>query len=427
MLKEGQKITVKCEEMNNFGNSVCRIDGLVVFVNGAVSGDYVEAEVKKITSNYAIAETTKIIKQSPYRVTPACTVYDRCGGCAFSTLHISKENEIKTSYVKGTLNKFGVSADVESAVCPVDSFYRNKVILFYANGRFGYMEKATNRVVPHKACPLNEGVFDDIARFTAKELDETKLRALYMRKSSRENGEIMVCPIFSKKTDIKHYAKKLRGEFPRVTSVLSGFIAGREFVLEACEFELVRGEEYVKDEICGLEFEISPKSFYQVNHACASELYEKVISLLGADKDSKIADLFCGTGTIGMVVAKRTGAHVYGVEIEPSAVEDAKRNAIINEVENIEFFEGDAKNFNKNVDACIIDPPRKGCSDFMIDTLLRLNPKKIIYVSCNPDTMARDLKKLSRKYDLSSPVFTYNMFPKTSHVESLVCLTRQAN
>ncbi len=425
MLKEGQKCTIKCEEMNNFGNVVCRIDGIVVFINGAVSGDVVEVEIKKITSNYAIAETTKIISQSPYRITPSCTVYDRCGGCVFSMININKENEIKTEYVKGTLKKFGIEAMVDDIVCPVHDFYRNKVILFYANGRFGYMERASNRVVPHKSCPLNDGIFDDIARFTAKELDDKKLRALYLRKSSAESGEIMVCPIFSKPTDIKHYAKKLKNEFSRVSTVLSGHIYGKDFVLEACEFETVRGDGYIRDTICGLTFEISPKSFYQINHACATELYEKAISYLDADENSQIADLFCGTGTIGMIVAKRTGAKVYGVEIEPSAVEDAKRNAKHNGVSNIEFFEGDAKNFNKKVDACIIDPPRKGCSDFMLDTLLRLNPKKIIYVSCNPDTMARDLKKLTRKYKITEPISVFNMFPKTGHIESVVCLTRK--
>ena len=425
MLKEGQKYTIKCEEMNNFGNAVCRIDGLVVFVNGAVSGETVEVEIKKISSSYAIAETTRIVSTSPYRITPACTVFDRCGGCAFSTVHISKENEIKEKYVASTLKKFGIEAEVDKIVCPVDDFYRNKIVLFYSNGRFGYMEKATNRVVPHKACPLNDGIFDDIARFTAKELDDKKLRALYLRKASGDDGEIMVCPIFTKQTDIKHYAKKLRSEFPRVSTVLSGFIFGRDFVLEACEFKTVLGEGYIRDKMCGLEFEISPKSFYQVNHECATELYEKAIEYLEADEHTTVADLFCGTGTIGMIVAKRTGAFVYGVEIEPSAVEDAKRNAVLNEVDNIEFFEGDAKNFNKKVDACIIDPPRKGCSDFMLDTLLRLNPKKIVYVSCNPDTMARDLKKLTRKYNIKEPISIFNMFPKTAHVESVVCLTRR--
>ena len=425
MLKEGQKCTIKCEEMNNFGNVVCKIDGLVVFVNGAVSGDTVEAEIKKITSNYAVAETTKILAYSPYRITPPCTVYDRCGGCVFSMVNIAKENEIKAEYVKGTLKKFGIDAEVDKAICPVHDFYRNKVVLFFANGRFGYMERASNRVVPHKACPLNDGIFDDIARFTAKEIDDNKLRALYLRKSSEEDGEIMVAPIFSKPTDIKHYAKKLKNEFPRVSTVLSGHIYSKDFAIELCEFEAVRGDGYIKDTICGLEFEISPKSFYQVNHACATELYEKTISYLDVDENAKVADLFCGTGTIGMIVAKRTGAKVYGVEIEPSAVEDAKRNAKNNGVENIEFFEGDAKDFDKKVDACIIDPPRKGCSDFMIDTLLRLNPKKIVYVSCNPDTMARDLKKLTKKYKIKEPISVFNMFPKTGHVESVVCLTRE--
>lgn len=427
MLKEGQKYILKCEEMNNFGNSVCRIDGIVVFVNGAVSGDTVEARIKKITSNYAIAETIKLVIASPHRIAPACTVFENCGGCSFSAVHISKENSIKENYVRGTLKKFGIDAQVDKIVCPVNDFYRNKVILFHANGRFGYMEKASNRVVPHKACPLNDGIFDDIARFTAKKIDDSKLRALYMRKASGENGEIMVCPIFKRPTDIKHYAKKVKTEFPRVSTVLMGYTYNRDFVLDACEFKIVSGDGHITDEICGLKFEISPKSFYQVNHACATELYERVIECLDVKENSEIADLFCGTGTIGMITAKRTGAKVYGVEIEPSAVEDAKKNAKLNDVYNIEFFEGDAKNFDKKVDACIIDPPRKGCSDFMLDTLLRLNPEKIVYVSCNPDTMARDLKKLCKKYKITEPISIYNMFPKTAHIECVACLARKTS
>jgi 23S rRNA (uracil1939-C5)-methyltransferase len=183
----------------------------------------------------------------------------------------------------------------------------------------------------------------------------------------------------------------------------------------------------LEDELCSIKVEISAKSFYQVNHKCATALYERAISLLDASHDSTVADLFCGTGTIGLIVAKRTGAKVYGVEIEPDAVSDAKRNAKRNGIENIEFFEDDAGNFDIQVDACIIDPPRKGCSDFMIETLLRLAPKKIVYISCNPDTMCRDIKRLSKSYEISSPVTPYNMFPRTSHVESLVCLTKQTN
>ncbi len=425
MLKEKQKYTLICEEMNNFGNAVCRIDGMVVFVNGAVSGDTVEAEITKITSSYAIAEAKKLISPSPYRIAPECSAFGECGGCAFGAVHIDKENAIKENYVKGTMRKFGIDAEIDKIVCPASAPYRNKVILFYNDGAFGYMEKSSNRVVAHKRCPLNDKIFDDIATFTLSEIDTTYLRALFIRKADGDEGDIMVCPIFRKATDIKHYARKLRTEFPRVKSVLCGIVAGRDFVLEACKFKNVLGDGYIEDELCSLKFKISPKSFYQVNHKCAEALYEKAISYLDAHEDSTVADLFCGTGTIGLIVAKRTGAMTYGVEIEHDAVLDAKRNARLNEVTNIEFFEGDAKDFDKRVDACIIDPPRKGCSDFAIETLLRLSPKKIVYISCNPDTLARDLKKLSKKYQITTPITPYNMFPRTSHVESVVCLTRK--
>lgn len=425
MLKENQKYILKCEETNNFGNAVCRIDGMVVFVCGAVSGDVVEAEIQKITTSYAVANVTKIITPSQSRIEPDCPAFGECGGCTFLNVSIEKENEIKTNYVKSTLSKFGIDAEVENTVCKSCSEYRNKVVLFYEKGKLGYVRSASNKVVPHERCPLNEKIIDDIANFTLNEIDTTYLRALFVRKASGENGGIMVCPIFKKPTDVKHYARRLRNEFPRVESVMSGVCAGRDFIIESCKFKHVLGEEGIIDELCGLEFFISPKSFYQVNHDCAESLYEKVLSLLDANEYKNVADLFCGTGTIGLIVAKRTGAYVYGVEIEPEAVKDAKNNATLNEISNIEFFEKDAKDFDRPVDACIIDPPRKGCSDFMIETLLRLLPEKIVYVSCNPDTLARDLKKLTKKYEISSPLTPYNMFPRTSHVESVVRLERR--
>ena len=170
---------------------------------------------------------------------------------------------------------------------------------------------------------------------------------------------------------------------------------------------------------------MSPKSFYQVNPVCAEAIYERAIELLDPQEDSIIADLFCGIGTMGIIVAKRTGARVYGVEIEPQAVRDAKQNARLNGVKTIEFTAEDASKFDKQIDSCIIDPPRKGCSPLMIETLLRLKPKKIVYVSCNPDTMCKDLALLLKEYEISSPVYTYNQFPKTSHVEGVVRLTRK--
>ena len=188
---------------------------------------------------------------------------------------------------------------------------------------------------------------------------------------------------------------------------------------------MLYGDGYIYDELLGLSFRISPSSFYQVNHTCAEKLYEKAIELANLTPNDKCADLFCGTGTIGIIAAKKTGATVYGVEINEDAVRDAKFNAKLNGIKNISFTATDAKNFNEKVDVAIIDPPRKGCSPFMIDTLLRLKPNRIVYVSCNADTLARDLKALLGEYHIASPLFPFNMFPKTSHVESVVCLTRK--
>ena len=174
-----------------------------------------------------------------------------------------------------------------------------------------------------------------------------------------------------------------------------------------------------------MKFRISPSSFYQVNPACAELLYNKTIELADLTDSDTCADLFCGTGTIGLICAKKTGANVYGVEINEDAVKDAKFNAKLNDISNISFESTDAKNFNKNVDVCIVDPPRKGCSQFMIETLLRLKPKRIVYVSCNADTLMRDLKALQNEYNIASPLYPFNMFPKTSHVENVICLNHK--
>ena len=195
--------------------------------------------------------------------------------------------------------------------------------------------------------------------------------------------------------------------------------------MENAKFKVIYGDGYITDTLCGLTFRISPESFYQVNHTCAELLYEKAIELAALNEKSVCADLFCGTGTIGIVAAHKTGATVYGVEIVEKAVADAKYNAKSNNIKNAHFQAMDASKFDKQVDVCIIDPPRKGCSPFMLDTLKRLNPERIVYVSCNTDTMVRDIKELSNNYKISSPVSIFNLFPRTSHVESVVCLKRQ--
>ena len=424
MLKVGMSYTVTIEETNIFANGVCHIDGMTVFVEGAVSSEICDVEITTVFPKYAYAKCTGIHKVSDSRVVPTCSLCDKCGGCTFSNVTQKFENQVKLDYVRTSFRKNKIEAEFEEIVCPVDEKYRNKVVLYFHEGRFGYMARSTNNVVAHNECMLNDAVFDEIAAFTAKELRDKPIRALYMRKSSHDVPQIMVCPIFYKQTDIFSYVASLVKKFPNVRTVLYSVCNDKDFALENIKFKTLYGDGYISDVLCGLSFRISPESFYQVNHSCAQLLYEKAINLAELNESSVCADLFCGTGTIGIIAGKKTGATVYGVEIVEKAVEDAKNNGKANGVKNVHFKAMDAGKFDKAVDVCIIDPPRKGCSKFMLDTLKRLKPKKIVYISCNVDTMTRDIRELSEEYKISSPVSVFNLFPRTSHVETVVRLAK---
>ena len=380
MINVGGCHSVVIEDTNIFGKGVCHVENIVVFVDGAVKGESCNIEITKIYPRYAYAVCKEILEKAEHRITPVCSCYGKCGGCSF--LHITQEfeNEIKYNYVKSAFAKQKIEVELEKTVCPVDDKYRNKVILFYDGASFGYMAEGTNKIVKHSSCMLNDAIFDEIAEFTAKELGSTTVRALYLRKSN-DNEQIMVCPIFFEKTDAVKYATALVNRFPNVVTVITGVLKDREFAQEKVKFSTLYGDGYIYDTLCGLKFRISPESFYQVNHTCAELLYEKAIELADLTKDSVCADLFCGTGTIGIIAAHKTGATVYGVEIVEKAIKDAKFNAQENGIKTAHFTAMDAGKFDKQVDTCIIDPPRKGCSPFMIDTLKRLKPKKIVYVS----------------------------------------------
>ena len=425
MLKVGDNYRVCIEDTNIYGNGVCHIDNKVVFVEKAVLGDVCEIEITEICSKYAYAKLSSLVNSSSNRIEPCCEHYKKCGGCSFLHVTCESENHIKEEYVKKSFQKHGLSPVVEKISCPVSEKYRNKVVLFFDGESFGYMEGGTNEIVPHRKCLLNDDLFDEIATETAKLLKNAPIRALYLRKSSKETPEIMICPILYSKTNLDSYAKVILGKFPEIKTILVAVSDDEKLLLEKVSFETIYGDGTINDEICGISFRISPESFYQVNHNCAEKLYNKAIELAGLEKGMVCADLFCGTGTIGIISAKSTGASVYGVEIVEKAIEDAKYNARLNKVKNAYFEAMDACKFDKKVDVAIIDPPRKGCSSYMIKTLLNLKPKKIVYISCNTDTQVRDVKLLSEYYEFSSSVYPFNLFPRTSHVESVVCLTRR--
>lgn len=425
MLKVNDLFIVKIEDTNIFANGVCHIDNMVVFVEGGIKDELCEIEITRVYPHYAYAICRNVIYKSSARITPSCPLFNTCGGCSFSHITIEEENSIKENYVKSSFLKQGIDVELEKIVCPVSEKYRNKVVLFYDGSLFGYMAQGTNYIVPHNECDLNDGIFDDISKFIAEKITVEPVRAIYLRKSSHQSPQIMLSIILWKDCDINSLINAVKEKFEQIKTILVGISSEKDFVLEKIKLKRMIGDGYIYDTMCGLKFRISPESFYQINHSCAEELYEKAILLADLNSDTVCADLFCGTGTIGIISAKKTGAMVYGVEIVEKAIEDAKFNANLNKIENIHLEAMDAKKFNKRVDVCIIDPPRKGCSDFMIDALNRLLPSKIVYVSCNVDTMVRDIKLLSNNYKISSPVSVFNQFPRTSHVESVVCLERR--
>ncbi len=424
MVKINDIFTVKIEDTNIFANGVCHIDGMVVFVEKALMGEECEIEITDVRQKFAYAKKTKINIPSKNRVEPACPAFNECGGCSFLHCNIDAENQVKENYAHSIFQKNGVDIEIEKISAPVSEKYRNKVVFFVENGKYGYVASGTKELVEHTKCLLNDDIFDDIAKYTVEFYKNSSLRAIYLRKSF-VNGEIMVCPIFRCETDVIKYATNLLSQFDNIKTVLYSVCNDKDFALENVKFKTIYGDGYITDELHGSKFRISPSSFYQVNHECAETLYEKAIELANLTPNDTCADLFCGTGTIGIICAKKTGATVYGVEINEDAVKDAKYNAKLNGIANISFEATDAKNLKKAVDVAIIDPPRKGCSPLMLETLLRLKPKRIVYVSCNAETLARDLKTLLNDYSIASPLYLFNMFPRTSHVESVVCLTRK--
>ena len=424
MVKINDVFTVKIEDANIFANGICHIDGMVVFVEKALAEEECQIQITVVRKKFAYAKKIDLKVASKSREVPNCSAFGECGGCSFLHCNIDFENKIKESYLRSVFQKNGLDVQIEKIISPVSEKYRNKVVYFVENGKYGYMENGTNKLIEHQKCLLNDDIFDEIADYTVDFYKNAPLRAIYLRKSFK-NEEIMVCPIFSKEADAIKYATNVVSQFDNIKTVLYSVYEDKDFALEKAKFKTIYGDGYINDELCGLKFRISPSSFYQVNPVCAELLYEKAIELANLDKDKTCADLFCGTGTIGIISAKKTGATIYGVEINENAIKDARYNAKLNGISNVSFQATDAKNFKKAVDVAIIDPPRKGCAPIMLETLLRLKPKRIVYVSCNADTLARDIKSLVNDYQISSSLYSFNMFPRTSHVESVVCLTKK--
>ncbi|MBQ7173011.1 MAG: 23S rRNA (uracil(1939)-C(5))-methyltransferase RlmD [Clostridia bacterium] len=446
-------LELSIEGLSNLGAGIAHAeDGCVVFVQNAVPGDTVKAKIIKTNKSYLVARVETILQPSPDRVENDCSSKG-CGGCIYRSLSYEAELTEKRAYVAGAFQKAGLSVEVETVrTTGVTEGYRNKAQYPVQAGKHGleagFFAAYTHRVVPCDDCRLQPKVFGEIVAFTTifcnqngiSAYDEVSgkglLRHIFLR-MGKATGEILVCLVLNGKKLPKEaaFAKELVERFPAVKSVQISVNEQNTNVVLGDTFRVIAGRDYIEDILCGLRFRISAGSFYQVNHDACELLYGIAKEKADLHGGETILDLYCGIGTIGLSMAK-DARRVVGIEIVLEAIDCAKENAKANGIANAHFFCGDAgkaeallQNAERELGdlsgaTVILDPPRKGCAEKLLHYLAKRDFQRIVYVSCNPDTLARDCRILSDLGYQIGKVTPVDLFPRTGHVESVVLLSR---
>ena len=450
MLKKNDRIKLKIEGCSSNGSGVGRHEGMAIFVPATAIGDEITAHILKVKKTHAFAKVESVDSPSADRVEPQCPVYLKCGGCVFSHMKYEAEAKIKAEHVAECFKRIGgINPDFEEILAANEtSRYRNKAQFPVAieNGevKTGFYSPHSHRVIHCPDCLLQPeefsgilGVFADyIKKYNVSVYDETQhkglLRHIYLRKGTA-SGEIMVCAVINgKKLPAENeLVDELKENCSAIKSILINSNTKNTNVILGGECRTLWGEECITDILCGLRFRISPLSFYQVNRNQAERLYNKAAEYAALTGGETVLDLYCGAGTIGLSMASKA-KKIIGVEIVPEAIEDAKINMELNGITNAEFICGDAaqaaeilKNQGIRPDVIILDPPRKGCSPEMLATAAEMAPQRIVYVSCDPATLARDCGIFATLGYTAVKVTPVDMFPNTGHVESVCLLCRQ--
>ncbi len=450
MLKKNDIVKCEITDYSSDGNGVAKIDGLVIFVPDSAAGDICEIKILKVLSGYGFGKIEKIISPSAERQPSPCPISHLCGGCDFQHITYREEKKAKHNFVKAAFERIG---KLDCTVLPTKSMdipdrYRNKAQFPVGPGAdgqavTGFYARRSHRLVPCSDCLLQPKDLNEIAQHCVnfmnelgiKAYDETDrsgiVRHIYLRKGC-VTGQIMVCLVCTKADfpQLGRLCEKLKEKFPAIHTIVINVNNKNTNVILGEKNRVVFGPGKITDILCGVEIEISPHSFYQVNHDGAQKLYETAKESLELTQDDILLDMYCGTGSIGLSMADKV-KQLVGVEIIPQAVENAKINAAKMNAVNTRFICADAKQAAKQLleekflpTAVVVDPPRKGCDQETLDAIIQMNPPKISMISCNPSTAARDCKYLCRngyKVDFVQP---FDMFPRTKHVETVVVLSK---
>lgn len=425
MLAVGCEYTERIVDCTPLGAGIAKIDGCAVFVGGALSGEKCRFEITEVHKRFATARLLEIVESSCHRQAIDCPVFGTCGGCTLRHTSPSLECDIKRSSVIGALRALKpTDALVRETAMPSDARRNGAHFHFDKDGSFGFFEEGSSTLcrLPESGCMLLPREFCDIARDVSRACVDAKLKApqeLFVRRAT--DGRICVCVT----GDLTEREAVVTAESVMSShSSVSGFLTRGKL---SEPYRLVQGERHIESRLSGLCFRISPEAFFQVNYKGAELLFDRVLEYASRCEFSYCADLYCGTGTIGIMLAAHfPNARFTGVEINESAVRDAKFNAKLNGVGNIDFYCDDAARFasEHSPELTVLDPPRRGLSQNMLATVLTIMPQSIIYVSCNPFTLARDLKALREAGYAIRELSPINMFPRSSHTETVCLLAR---
>lgn len=433
MVRCGDIMTLEIVGTNMLGNGVAKADNMVIFCRGAVEGDIVIANVTRVEKNYAEATVTKTLSPSIHRCPPRCHVASVCGGCVFDGVTDAHEENVKRDGVVAAFRREGIAVKSLNFIPTLTAEYRNKAVFhFDEEKRCGFFAAGTKNFVRIEKCCICDNAINFIKNEAErilsgiKEIPAADLTYLYIR-YMKETDEATVALGCRGDRDVSRFARELMSACDSVVAVFRGIGDSPEAKGE--RLELVAGCESITARVAGLDFELSPSAFFQVNISGAEALCREVVRLADIKDGDVAADIYCGTGLFGLSIAKENpGAEIYGIELNTDAVKCANRNAAKNGIGNAFFLAGDsselkAKTGIEKISAAVVDPPRTGLSKKTVCELTDLSPESIVYVSCNPSTLARDVKTLSDNYIIKD-VSVVNMFPRTKHCEVVAHLIR---
>lgn len=447
-IKKNDRQTVYIEDLTHDGNGVAKIEGYPLFIQGALPGETAEIHVLKTLKNYGFAKVVNLIEKSPERVDAPCVYFSQCGGCQLQ--HLSYEGQLKwkQNMVANVMKRLG---KIDAPVLPVKGMdepwhYRNKSQIPFAQNEVGEMvagfyKTKSHSIVDMERCLIQTGEADTVMADLKRALEvlgvrpydekshQGMLRHVVVRKG-RATGEVMVVLVTKtrKFPQASAAVEKIRELIPNVTSIVQNINSEKTNVIFGNETFTLWGKDTIEDTIGNVRFEISARSFYQVNPIQTEVLYKQALDYAQLTGNERVIDAYCGIGSISLFLAQKAG-HVMGVEIVEQAIEDAKRNAELNGFTNTYFEAGPAEEViprwykeGKEADVLVVDPPRKGCDEALLNTIIEQKPKRVVYVSCNPATLARDLRILEDGGYKTQEVQPVDMFPHTTHCEAVAWL-----